>query len=321
MRLMFLLLLTLAFAPDLAALRGTLDAGGDRASQELADAALQNVGEACAKTADGLSLRHARAVKDAAENAVRAYDPHLRGLVLGHIGLNPDGTKRAFATMAEFEALRVLPVENLNDFQRAAMHAIRAGVIKPVAGTHVAKVVPLSSRFAPGSNGPIEIPGAMSYLQNGHAGFGGFFMRQTDIPTPPASAMNRIRNDYDGSSLMPGDGYAVMETNLTQTMADATRTPVNAVPPGGLNSEYVQVDAGLPCTGNGLAGSVDGHLTPEWKIPRCTADVEVTTLSFKNADGTPNAITIGDITTDRWVLRVDPTDTTRTRWFPLPPTP
>ncbi|MDP1660391.1 MAG: hypothetical protein Q8L55_00615, partial [Phycisphaerales bacterium] len=246
-----------------SALRGTLDAANNPAADELADAALENVGLACAKTADDFSPGHARAVQNAAHNAVRAYDSNLRGLVLGHIGLNPDGTKRAFATMAEFEALRVLPVDNLNDVQRLAIHAIRAGVIKPLAGARVTKVVPLSSRFLPGPHGPTEIPGAMSYLQNGHAGFGGYFMRQTDIPAPPASVMNRIRNDYDGSPLMPTDGYAVMETNLTQAMADTTRTPVNSVPPGGLASEYVQVTDGLPCTGNGFAGSVDGHLTSE----------------------------------------------------------
>lgn len=142
-------------------------------------------------------------------------------------------------------------------------------------------------------------------------------MRQTDIPIPPASVMNRVRNDYDGSPLMPTDGYAVLETDLTPMMAGAMRTPVNNVPPGGLESQYVQVDNGLPCTGNGFTGSVDGHLTPEWKTRYATADVEVTTMSFKNANGTPKTITIGGVTTDRWVLRTNPTNPEEFRWFPL----
>lgn len=45
----------------------------------------------------------------------------------------------------------------------------------------------------------------------------------------------------------------------------------------------------------------------------------VTVMEFKNAEGSPNVITIGQLSSDRWVLRrVDPRDPSTTFWEPLP---
>lgn len=77
-----------------------------------------------------------------------------------------------------------------------------------------------------------------------------------------------------------------------------------------------------PYTGNGFAASLDGHLTPEWKLNNATVmEPDVTIMSFKNADGSPRVVSMGGAgESDRWVLRrVDPNDPQAGYfWEPLP---
>ena len=73
---------------------------------------------------------------------------------------------------------------------------------------------------------------------------------------------------------------------------------------GNLNGDY-------PYVGNGFAASLDGHLTPEWRLSSSTMmEPDVTIMSFRNADGSPRVVSMGGAgESDRCVLRqVDPSD-------------
>lgn len=80
-------------------------------------------------------------------------------------------------------------------------------------------------------------------------------------------------------------------------------------------------EAAYPYTDNGFAASLDGHLTPEWRLCGATVmEPDVTTMSFKNADGSPRVVSLGGAgSSDRWILRrIDPDDPASSYWVPIP---
>ena len=83
-----------------------------------------------------------------------------------------------------------------------------------------------------------------------------------------------------------------------------------------------------PLSGNGLAKSKDGHLTPEDILPtpqRMDAGLDafeepLSTIRFRHADGSAYPQTINGVTASDWALMpVDPSDLSLgSQWVPLP---
>ena len=144
---------------------------------------------------------------------------------------------------------------------------------------------------------------------------------------PGDGATARALNDHFRLEGHPGSGftnnspYAVLETRMSHEMVDGTRVPRNPEYGGDMT------DLVHPNTGNGLAGSSDGHLTPEWRFEGArqmdageAGGVPITTMKFRFDDGTPypQTITINgvDVTASDWKLtQIGPN---AFEWVPLP---
>ncbi|MBL0871367.1 MAG: hypothetical protein IBJ18_12415 [Phycisphaerales bacterium] len=130
-----------------------------------------------------------------------------------------------------------------------------------------------------------------------------------------------MRSDYDGSPLSSNEPYAVLKTSLTAAAAGIVKIPVRELPPGADPNRYTLQSDLPPFTGNGFAGSLDGHLTPEWKVARFPGPPDVTIMRFKNADGSPRQVSMAQAgASDRWVLKQnDPNNPLLGyHWEPLP---
>jgi len=259
-----------------------LDGLGDEVGGESA----RGIGEAIEKTyknaPNGVNNpKNLQRVDEAVGAAARQYDSHLRGLVTPHIG--PD---KAFKSMEEFEAMRFMRAEDLRPDQVAAINAIRDSVIDLGSNTEVAKAVSLSQ--------------AMARLQNGNPNLTGFFTRKQDLAGANSAGemIARVRPEYSGSPFFEGEAFAVIETKGVAIANNAT-VPRSSGFGGSVVEEY-------PYVGNGFAASLDGHLTPEWKLNGATVmESDVTVMAFRNADGSPQTVQIGELSGDKWVLRAN----------------
>ena len=145
----------------------------------------------------------------------------------------------------------------------------------------------------------------------------GFFTRAEDMVGASTSeeVIDRLRLDYHSSPFIGGESFAVIETPWTATLRDNTsipRTPDYA--PAGPN-EYI-TNGGYPFTGHGLKASRDGRLVRELAAAPTPMEVDVTVISFKNGAGEPEVLTIGGLSSDKWILRQDATDPEAVFWEP-----
>lgn len=246
-------------------------------------------------------------VDDAVSNIDRVPTGHLRALTTSHIGPG-----KAFATVEEFEALRVLPVQNLSEAQRNALRAIREGVIQIGSGTPLTKYIKFGGEF-----------GAFDMLLNGRATITGSVARTQDVVGLNGSkaVIDRLRLDFPGSGFAEGLPTARIETIATPSMANSAKIPTNIdpVPPGW--TKVLPPDDQPPFTGHGLTGSLDGQLTPESKLTTLeTMLPDVTFVRLRNPDGTPYMYTVNGQTASDWVMRArDPNDLSRGYfWEPAP---
>jgi hypothetical protein len=231
-------------------------------------------------------------VDEAVAAAVFPRTTRLRSYVSPHIG-----TDAAFKSMEEFEALQFLPAESLTSAQVDAMKVLRASIPDPVIGNDIVKVTSLSD--------------AMNRLGSGDGSLNGFFTRQADIGgmTTASDFVERLRLDYHGSPFSEGEAFAVINTKVNTSIASNARVPKQGGFGGGSGDMSYADD--YPYVGNGFAASRDGNLTPEWRVQNASQmPADVTVISFKNADGSPRVVTVGQAgSSDRWVLRqVDPND-------------
>ncbi len=188
--------------------------------------------------------------------------------------------------MEEFEALRFMDAGSLRPDQIAAINSIRNNVIDLGPNTEIAKAVSLSD--------------AMTRLQNGNPNLTGFFTRKQDLADANSAGevIARVRPEYSGSPFFEGEAFAVIETKGAGIANNAT-VPRSSGFGGDVPGEY-------PYIGNGFAASLDGHLTPEWKVNSATVmEPDVTVMSFRNADGSPQTVQIGELSGDKWVLRAN----------------
>jgi len=292
-------------------LRGSLSNTASEAQKLAADQAMKRVGDAVEATVRSAASNPGpsiRSVDDAISNIDRVPTGHLRALTMSHIGPG-----KAFATVEEFEALRVLPVQNLGDAQRNALRAIREGVIAVGVGMPIKKI--------------LSVTEATSRLGTGDASFKGFFVRAQDVAGANSAGelSRRLRTDYNRSSFFDSEPFVELETVADAGIAARAKVPMHdsvagSPPPAGV---LIHGDP-PPYTGNGFTGSLDGHLTPEFVVSRnnpATLQPGVTIMRFKNADGSPRSISLGAAgASDRWVLRArDPSDLSRGYfWEPLP---
>ena len=85
----------------------------------------------------------------------------------------------------------------------------------------------------------------------------------------------------------------------------------------GVTPEYVKQQRAYSCTGNRVAASRDGRLTPEWSAAAGTLlESEISVMSFREANGDPLVVSIpGRGASSRWRLRLsDPQDPVLKRW-------
>lgn len=115
----------------------------------------------------------------------------------------------------------------------------------------------------------------------------------------------------------------MIDTKMNATLATNLRTPKDPGFTTGSGTEFIPdpEDRIYPFVGNGFTASRDGRLTPEWSTAPTQMSPDLTTIAFKNADGTPRVIDLGQAGSgDRWVLRlIDPDDPGAGNvWEPLP---
>jgi hypothetical protein len=240
-------------------------------------------------------------VRDALENARQVPTSHLRGLVDAHVG--PD---KAFKTMQQFEAMRVLPFEHLSDTQKVAMRAIRESIGHIAVGTQIAKV--------------LSEDAAIAMLRSGNPNIAGFFCRKADIDdlTETSQLSRRLGLGYDGSPFTDGGMHAVLEGPANAAVVARSGIPVRqgsmGTPPSAGYVDVPSSQANLPFTSNGLSASLDGRRVAEMRMSQPTEMTpDLSTIRLKRP------ITIEAGTSDRWILRLDASSPTNHRWEPLPP--
>ncbi len=289
-------------------LRGNLGNTASEAQKLAADQAMKRVGDAVEATVRGGANNPGpsiRSVDDAISNIDRVPTSHLRALTTPHIGPG-----KAFATVEEFEAMRVLPVQSLDEAQRNALRAIREGVIQIGSGTPLTKYIKFGGEF-----------GAFDMLLNGRATITGSVARTQDVAGLNGSkaVIDRLRLDFPGSGFAEGLPTARIETIATPSMANSAKIPTNIdpVPPGW--TKVLPPDDQSPFTGHGLTGSLDGHLTPESKLTTLeTMLPDVTIMRLRNPDGSPFMYTINGLTASDWVMRRNDFAPSGYAWEPLP---
>ena len=242
-----------------------------------------------------------KTVRDALENARQVPTSHLRGLVDAHVG--PD---KAFKTMQQFEAMRVLPFEHLSDTQKVAMRAIRESIGHIAVGTQIAKV--------------LSEDAAIAMLRSGNPNIAGFFCRKADIDdlTETSQLSRRLGLGYDGSPFTDGGMHAVLEGPANAAVVARSGIPVRqgsmGTPPSAGYVDVPSSQANLPFTSNGLSASLDGRRVAEMRMSQPTEMTpDLSTIRLKRP------ITIEAGTSDRWILRLDASSPTNHRWEPLPP--
>lgn len=274
----------------------------DDAAIAAADDSVESVGEAIRNTLRNNPTGGApgptdlRRVDEAVAAARQPLTGSSRATAEGFIGPN-----NAIKSMEEFEALRFMRAQNLLPDQVTSINAIRDAVGFPILNSDVAKVTSFSD--------------ALNRITTSNPNLSGFFARQSDLvdANNAGALIDRLRLDYHASPFTAGESYAVIETKMSASLAGQTQIPRNA----GYGGSY---EGTFPYLGNGFAASKDGHLTPEWRMPNATPmDAEVTVISFKNADGSPQTVSLGGAgSSDRWVLRTDPGGPTGFVWESLP---
>lgn len=254
-------------------------------------------------TAVGSELdRFISRVDDALEAARKSANDLGPTALRDSVSTNYIGDGKVFESVHEFEAIRFMEPEDMTQAQIAALRNIRDNIPNPTVGARVQRVVALDDQ--------IFNPTAM--IQNNQSAIAGFIGRSQDLPsTSPTTKelIDRFRLDYPASGLSNTSPHAIIETRMTGDMVSNITVPRKSQFGGNYDIEY-------PYTGNGFTASIDGHLTPEYRLPSpqqmtpgVDGGVPNTVIRFRFDDGTPYPREINGQTSSDWMLDyLDPAD-------------